>query len=203
MERTSTRNGAVDLLRLFFTLAVVAAHYISSLSLSAAVAPYLRNGHIGVEFFFTLTGCLMAASADRAAQRAAPERPDIAGETARFMQRKFLTVAPVWYTVLLALAVTTAVENRLSLSAVIGRLQESVPSFLMLSGMGLGEKLSIPFSWYICVMMVALLILFPLVLADRRRFTAAAPLLLIAYCAFAMQLKGGLMLLREEWYGFC
>ncbi len=102
----------------------------------------------------------MAASADRIASRAAPEKPDVPGETLQFMKRKFLNIAPVWYTVLIALVLTDAVIKHLSLSSVIGLLQNSVPSFLMLSELGLGEQIWIPFSWYVCVMMVALLILF-------------------------------------------
>ncbi len=44
MEHANNRNGAIDLLRLFFTLAVVAAHYISRFDIPAESAPICGTG---------------------------------------------------------------------------------------------------------------------------------------------------------------
>ena len=56
------RNGAIDLLKFLFSLMIVIYH---GRLFANAENPLFRAGKIGVEFFFIVSGYLMAAKAEK------------------------------------------------------------------------------------------------------------------------------------------
>ena len=202
MSQAHQRNGLIDLLRLIFTISVLISHFGSYFDLTRTQIPYFRTG-LNVEFFFTLSGFLMAASADHLACKGKLSAEDIAASTLSFMKRKIAAIAPVWYLVLIGYITREAGKRHLSLFGILKLLQEMFPSFLMLQSLGLKEHLSIPYAWYISVMLVAQLVLFPILAYRRRLYTyITAPLVILFYCAFALQYRSTIVTLQQQWYAF-
>lgn len=192
------RNTIVELFRFAFTMCVVVAHAVSLYKWT-----HIRcNGHIAVEFFFVLSGALMARQAmrDREDARTLPQA------TWSFMKRKIAGVAPVWYVVFTVLTFVYLRTNLGVITSVHGLLtvlSRLVPTAMFVSGYGMGEIVKIPYSWYIPVMLVSMLALYPLIHRYDRKFTAiAAPLIVIFFCGWAITTKGKFFMLTEEFMGF-
>lgn len=193
-EMQKRRNTVIELFRFLFTICVIVAHLRSSYD----GFHFSWNGHIAVEFFFVLSGYLMTFQCYK------DDNTDLATSTWRFMRRKIAGIAPVWYTVLAIMLIIYFVSRSITgfsnISTFITRL---VPTALFLSSYGMQEIISIPFSWYIPVMLVSMLILYPVVKTWKTKFTRiVAPLIVLFFCSWAMITKGKLFMLKEELIGF-
>ncbi|MBE5804129.1 MAG: acyltransferase [Clostridiales bacterium] len=192
------RNTIIELFRFAFTMCVVIAHMCSLYDWTTIRC----NGHIAVEFFFVLSGALMARQTMKERQdgRTLPQA------TWSFMKRKIAGIAPVWYIVLATLTVVYLSSHPQYLTSVsrgLTFLSRLVPTAMFLSGYGLGEIIEIPYSWYIPVMLVSMLAIYPLIHRFGRNFTAvAAPLIVLFFCSWAIVTKGKLFMLKEEYIGF-
>lgn len=191
------RNTNIEFFRFLYTFAVVMAHAGSVYGYD-----YLRGawrGHIAVEFFFVLSGYLMTASA--AKQK---ETGSLGESTAAFMYKKWRGLAPVWYTALTGYCVLWLMDHPVAgFSGISEFAARLVPSLLMLSSHDMEEIVVMSYSWYIPVMMITMLLLYPLIRKWGKSFTCiAAPLIVIFYCSWAMHTYGKLLLLKQDWYGF-
>ena len=63
MNQAKTRNGAVDLMRLVFCICIVLQHAVYAIPDDTPAI--LSRGSLGVEFFFLVSGYLLACSAHR------------------------------------------------------------------------------------------------------------------------------------------
>lgn len=190
------RNGEIDILRFVFTLCVIFAHFKSQYENVALLGRW--NGHISVEFFFVLSGFLMVARAEKNST----EEP-IWKKTLDFLHRKISSLAPVYYTTLLFVVILYLSNSQMTVTNLRTYLTRLVPSLLFLSSQGLEESTSIPFSWYICSMLLAMFIIYPVLIILKRNYTCIlAPLISIFICAFAMQQYGKLFMLQQDWFVF-
>lgn len=190
------RNNYVELLRFLFTVCVIIAHYKGRYPDAPLAGNW--NGHIGVEFFFVLSGFLMAAYCAKK-ENGQP----VWQATWTFMGRKVSAIAPVYYTALLVVVVrhlALTQQKGMYLRTYLTRL---LAPLLFLPEQGFHESSNIPFSWYIGAMMLAMLVLFPFLYRWRRTFCrVAAPIIVIFFCVHAMQTYEKLFLLHQEWLGF-
>ena len=88
-QKSQPRNGWIELFRFVFALLIVFYHGTAFLP---ADSNFLRctNGAIAVEFFFILSGFLMAKSAKRKLRENAP----IGLDSARFIIKKYASIFP-------------------------------------------------------------------------------------------------------------
>ena len=89
---TKKRNGEIDLLRFIFSSMIVIHHYNASFNFNI-----LENGYIAVEFFFLLSGYLMAQSAYKiTSKKDKLESSEIADSTWSFIIKKVKAFYPYY-----------------------------------------------------------------------------------------------------------
>lgn len=164
------KNGSVEFLRFLFTSIIIFFHINLDLwdqkKVVAVVGDvpvtFFNHGNIGVEFFFLVTGWLMAKTIYSRYMQ--PEK------TLHFVTRKARAIFPYY---LFACALTPLVrimtDRTLSLSYFIYR----IPSLFFLQRVGIGKPF-IGCTWYLSSMLLALAVAYPLC----RRFYKAYTLLI-------------------------
>lgn len=176
-----TRNGEIEVLRLFFTVAVLLLH---SQAVSNGVSrPLFHGGWLGVEFFFLVSGYLMAAYEDRIP--CAGEKR-VGAETATYIFRKIKNLYPylffaciidflVWRTfingVFFPPLSTVDLENFIS-----GFL-----NFVFPYSLGFKDYTYLGYSWYLSAMIWGMMILFPMLRYNRDLFYCVIAPIFVAF----------------------
>jgi peptidoglycan/LPS O-acetylase OafA/YrhL len=152
------RNGEVDLLRFVFAMTIVMYHISIFFNLN-----YYRSGGVGVEFFFIVTGFLMAQTGySRIGQS-----NSISNDTYNFIKRKILSFYPYYIVALLIqFTIIICLIEKNTLTVAMGRLVYGIPNFLLLqnSGIEYSGGLDIGGSWFLSAMILALIFVYPLLL---------------------------------------
>ena len=161
------RNAAIDILRLVFAVIIMLHHSRYVMGYENCV---FAGGSLAVEFFFIVSGYLMAKSAVSARQ---------AG-TASFLYRKFCAVIPEFWTGWLIGFVLLMVFGHVSVSGTLEKFREYIfePILLRMSGIYTGGFNGA--SWYVSSMLICMAMLYPL----TKRFPeamqkVAAPLIAV------------------------
>lgn len=189
------RSGMLDLVRFVLTIFVVMVHLIDRSIPSLTI---LRGGTIAVEFFFVLSGFLLASSADRA-DKSLP----VSESTWHVMKRKVCSIYPTWLAAFLVVIAWQLFVNNTGLKDLLRQVEESTTTFLMISQLGMYDKLVISYSWYIPVMLLCTLMLFPILYKHGKTFAyTVAPLVTLFGFAYLFHSFGKLYTLQSEWLGF-
>ena len=189
---SSGKNGSVELLRFLFTSVIILFHINLDLwdqGKVAAVAggvpiAFFHHGNLGVEFFFLVTGFLMAKSVwkDTARDRGCVSAPchesarnmgqglplrenpvpddlrRLPGRTLRFLSHKINALFPYYLPACLMTPLVRFLTGR-KLDAVY--FLRRIPSLFFLQRLGLGRPI-IGCTWYLSSMLIALTIAYPL-----------------------------------------
>lgn len=189
--KKDSRNGSIDIMRIVFCFVIIFYHINNRVDFfSYKSFTFFKNGKIGVEFFFLVSGFLLAANARFL-------NGDAVKLTERYIKKKLLYILPyhipAFFT---ALAALLLIERPAGKEALFERVVNSLPNLFFIEKSGLINKTVITAEWYIGAMLLMMLILYPLVLRYQERFTRlAAPLitvLLIGYMIHANQKLGGM-----------
>ena len=187
------RNGYIDLLRLYFTMAVVVAHMNSLFFMDSGMSLPFRNGHISVEFFFIVSGFLMASSC---------EKYQVRSETGRisflFLRHKIQSLYPVWFLAQMMMLLLYFEKHAFS----VAELWKTLPGFMMSTQLGFVESHVIPFSWYIPCMLLCMAILFPLCYRFNGFSYCVAPVIAVFCAVFLFQRYGNMAGKHQEWLMF-
>lgn len=170
------RNGEIEILRLFFTLSVLLFHsqYVSN----GDAYPLFHGGWLGVEFFFLVSGYLMAAYESQRCSLG--ETRQIGSDTMRYILRKAKTLYPY---LAFALVVNFFGWQICKDSVFISPLSSGdlkyflsgVLNFIFPYSLGFRDYYYLGYSWYLSAMIWGMLLLFPLLRRNRDMF----------YCVFA------------------
>lgn len=195
------RNGTIELLRFLFALGIVGIHLeqVSDFGL-------FHNGHFGVEFFFLLSGLLMAQSANRRLS----EKTDVAESTRKFILKKMRTVLPyALITMIASLFLFSIPYFGHDTRSLIEDLINSLPAILMIqmSGAGFSTTMCPGILWYLSAMLLGLLILYPIYLKWNKASRAILFPLIGVFSIGFLQLRMGYITLTWEssgsiYYGF-
>lgn len=151
------KNGKIELLRFCFSMAVMIFH--SYYFAADDVDTLFMRGALGVEFFFIVSGYLMACSV---AKKAAAPSPDLGKESLRFIGHKISSLMPNFIVAwVLGLAVMFYRAGNYTLVAFLKRATEGLWELLFLVMAGFG-KVRVNVDWYISAMLLAMLLLYPL-----------------------------------------
>ena len=192
------KNGAVELLRFLFTSVIIFFHINLDLWDQQKVVALVRgipvtffkHGNIAVEFFFLVTGWLMAKSVwkkirmeegswmedgNRLEKRNRMEdgnlrAAELAEETRRFAAHKARAIMPFYLT---ACALTPLVRLATDRSLTLEYFALRMPSLLFLQRAGLGKPF-IGCTWYLSSMLLALVLAYPLCRRFYRAYTCFA-----------------------------
>ena len=136
------KNGKVELLRFFFCIAVLLFHeqkyILGEASLEHGVhLAFFPHGSIGVEFFFVLSGFLMAKSIFR--RRASAASPN---EYLGFLAHKYTAIFPQHFVAfVIAVWVWAVFDGFRSLTQLLKYLLDSVPNLLLIQMTGFSLSL--------------------------------------------------------------
>lgn len=200
------KNGKIEFLRFVFCMAVLIFHcekyVMGEPSLSKGIhASLFCHGSMGVEFFFIVSGLLMAKSAYK--------RQDISGkintaeESFAFMRRKISSVFPMHAIAFVFVFVAYVVSNHFGWTKIVAKALESIPSFFLvqMSGMNLCSPNHV--TWYISCMFLAMAILYPICVKYYEMFTRyIAPLVAILVLGYCTATTGRLTGVAV-WTGIC
>lgn len=204
------KNGKVELLRFFFCMAVLLFHeqkyLLGEASLKHGVhLAFFPHGSIGVEFFFLLSGFLMAKSIFRKVHPADGAVPPLSpNESLRFLSHKYASVFPQHCVAfVIAVWVWAVFDGFQTLTQLIQYLLNSIPNFLLIQMTGISLANPNHVEWYISCMLIAMALLYPLCrryyTAFTRYFAPLGALLILGYLFYTTSSLTGV----SVWTGLC
>ena len=167
--KAQKRNGELDFFKLLFCIVVISFHsgyFIQSEN------GYFKGGSIAVDFFFVVSGVMMARNA---AQKAYEENLGI--DTFEFIKKKILRFMPDIY-VAWVIAFVVKHWHFVSWKQVVKDLFASIWELLFLTNTGIvgyspndASYLSNDATWYISAMILSMLLLWPLLRKYKENFS--------------------------------
>ncbi len=158
----SKRNGKIELLRFFFCMSVLLFHigkdaFGSNVFINDYLTVFAR-GRSGVEFFFLVSGFLAAKSASKIRLNG----DTIGRNSFNFILKKINSILPYHIFAVMVTVVLFFIYGNNFVMDIVKRL----PSAFFLQRTGMCDRDFITVEWYICSMLLALAIIFPLLLKN-------------------------------------
>ena len=195
-QRSQKRNGAIDFWKFVFCM-IIAIYHGRYMGGSVPYALFKDGGYLAVEFFFLVSGFLMAKSAKRAEETS---RLQLGTETAQFIWHKAKIILPYFifaYIVGFAIRAYTAHSGAID---ILNNGFQSIVQLLFLEMSGIEAFTAIGASWYISAMLISMLALYPLLRKNRNVFTwVIAPLLAIFILGYLSHEHGWLNETTKAW----
>lgn len=190
------RNGNLDLLKFLFALMIVFFH---GKDLATDGHYIFAGGNIAVEFFFIVSGCLMASAASKREMN-----ESLGHDTFAFMKHKIKGLMPNYY-VAFVIAFVVMHRDAKSWISVAKDLAGSVWELLLVMNVGLRKAGGINNGpvWYLSAMLLAMFIIWPIMRKYKDTFFyVIAPILalfLLGFTYHSWQHLGG----ASKWVGMC
>lgn len=198
------KNSFIELLRFLFASIILLFHAGSDAGilnniyhLGGCEVSFFKYGYLSVEFFFIVSGYLMAKTAFSRGISDNGTVIDLAKETVDFLVKKIRSIATIYFISCALVSVYFLVIGK-KLVFVIERL----PSLLLLQCSGIVDKEFIGLSWYISSMIICMAIIYPLLRKQYSMFTNIyGPLLGILITGYLIHMTGYLGGVFD-WIGF-
>ena len=204
MERlnkmNNKKNSTIELLRFVFLTCIIFLH-CNHLGPDIVRMPnrLCPRGAFGVEFFFIVSGILMAKSTFGKTFCV----DDVGSCTSKFVIRKWVRFVPYMIiSVILTLLVEIFVAKRYGCAKAMGVFIQSLGDVFLLHMSGLNIlQINGPI-WYVSAMLLAMMILYPLLIWNRKLFIhVIAPLLSIGIIGWMLNFYHGITAHAGEWSG--
>ncbi|MGN1031669.1 MAG: acyltransferase family protein [Butyricicoccaceae bacterium] len=193
------RNGAIDFWKFVFSVLIVIFHS-RNLTENRTGTPFI-GGVIGVEFFFLVSGFLMAASISKKESASV----SVGEESREFLFHKIRGLYPEFLVAWLCGFVVEhiGIEKAVTLKVLLKDAATGVWELLFLRESGLTDFRANVVTWYLSAMLLAMLILVPIFLKNQKLFlNILAPgiaIFLLGYmCHNYHNLRG-----PTDWNGWC
>lgn len=200
------RNGKIELLRFIFSIGVLCFHVQKYLATEIKPTGNVRfdffpHGAMGVEFFFVVSGFLMASYVFNSMER--EKNLSLGKSTALFMKKKFMGIFPMHCIVALPVFIATALGRNWGLSKCFDKAVDSISGFFFLQMAGFQGTYINHIEWYLSAMLIGMLLIYPLLRKYYTTFThIIAPIfsvLALGYMAHNYGKLSGVM----SWEGLC
>lgn len=161
------RNGEIDIFRFVFCLGIVALHFGNTFP----VTNWFQNGFIGLEFFFIVSGYLMASHAYKLLNGGTQpfDSTQIPNETWRFIIGKVKSFFKYYIAaIVIQFFAWYVFIKKCSITTLFTYLYKSIPT-LTLTEMVLNledKALYVAGAWYLSVMIIGMFILYPILLKN-------------------------------------
>ncbi len=180
----------IEIMRFVFCVIIILFHlYNRNHVVFSHDLSFFRHGRTGVEFFFLVSGYLLANSAHRQYSSG-----NIVKSTAGFMYKKVMSIVPYHVFVFVVdMIIFYIVKEWKGISMALQRFISYLPGlfFLQKSGIKCTEVNTV--EWYIPAMFVAMAVLYPLVLFYKDKFTKiACPIIAVVIIGYLIQSTGQL-----------
>lgn len=190
------RNGKIEFLRIIFCLMVIFTHITTRLDLKPlGHLTLFLHGNFGVEFFFLISGYLMAASAFKDTETSCSKA------TGKFIYKKLLGFFPHYLIVFTYSILIEFVLRPTPIYEEIKRLIDYLPHLLMIGTTGIQMERILTFyvEWYLSAMIIGMMILYPCLIKFKHSFSRIicplTSILLIGYMCHIV----GTMSNAETW----
>ena len=168
------RNQMIDLARIIFCLAVVSNHWNSMVNGSESVYITTRYGYLSVEFFFVVSGYLMAAGLKKY------QNISIGLATGKNLLSKYKHILPYYWIAWILGMIAQHLSSTVTIQQIAKDAIRSVPAFLGLEMLGVPLYQANGPTWYISAMLVAILVTFPLLYKFKEKYSGLiAPIISI------------------------
>lgn len=185
------RNGAIDFWKFVFSLVIVLFHTFHYRSING-IQPFI-SGNSSVEFFFLVSGYLMAQSACKN-NALYPDKSNLGKTTFHFMKRKIKGLYPEFAVAwMLSFVVMHLAKESFALTSITKDFLTGIWELCLLRMSGLAGYRANVVTWYISAMILAMLILYPLLFKFKDTFLFIfAPCLSIFLLGYMYQTFGSL-----------
>ncbi len=183
VKTTKKHNGIIGIWKFLFSLLILAFHITAFESESHTL---FSCGAIGVDFFFLVSGYLLAKKVAGETRRLNGAPCDIPKSTWKFLLGKIRVFYPYLLVAFLVLFVIRFLQGQWSIREYL----DSTNDLLLLQTVSVKSQRMVGASWYLSAMLVAMLIIYPMMKKFQRTFS-----LLIAPSACAV--LGGYLLYTQ------
>ena len=156
------RNGEIDVLRFLFSLCILFYHFQKK-----KVLPFMDlfpDGNIGVEFFFIVSGYLMARHAEHRSKSGG-----IADETALYIKQRYRSFFRYYIVAFLLHGfIRYIMIRKVDIIWLIPNLLKTVPTVLLafVTLNPSSAALTVPATWFLSALLIASFILYPVLLRN-------------------------------------
>lgn len=165
MINRSRKNGTIELLRFIFCIGIFFFHVEKYLfgepsfdkGIDIALFPH---GAIGVEFFFLVSGYLMAKSLYENQIRG--KREFLVTETIAFMKKKYLSIFSYHIIALIGVFIIDCILKKWNFVQIVRRIIDMLPNVFLIQMSGISIYNPNHITWYLSVMLIAMFILYPI-----------------------------------------
>lgn len=156
-QTTKTRSAELDVWKFILSIVIVILH---SEYLPVKVDQvYFHGGSIFVEFFFIVSGYLMAQSAEKR-----KNYQNLLQETSTFLRRKISSIYPYLLCAFIPALVIKTAYHGMGVLALVKNACKGIGELLLLKSTGLtGPVFNAP-TWYLSAMILSMAVLYPLIL---------------------------------------
>lgn len=159
------RNVVIDFARLLFCFGIIFLH-MNPIRIESESELIMCFGYLGVEFFFIVSGWLMANKADRIEVNSI----DIGNATLRFLWKKFSNIFPYYIVAAIASFVILHWPDMFFTRTMARDLLLSVPYIMQLELAGFQTYEIFSPAWFLSALFLSMFILFPLCLRFKSSF---------------------------------
>lgn len=174
----SHRNGKTEFYRFFFCIAILLFHaekyIIGEPSFTNGVHVSLfSHGAMGCEFFFIVSGFLMAKSIykKQSCNEVTQSAQEAVGEWFGFIKKKYTDFFPAHSIAFVIALLTLAVSRGYGVRGFVKYAFDSVPSFFLVQMTGVNYSSPNHVEWYISCMFIAIALLYPVCRKYYYQFT--------------------------------
>ncbi len=169
------RNAVIEVLRFVFASTVLLVHLSGDFgirneifgTLGSVQITFFKYGNLGVEFFFLVSGALLAASAYRRNHAPTQAKEGTIGEeTAGYIIKKVKALWRLYLPACIFPCIYYVIKGK-DLMYFIYRL----PSLIFLQRAGISEPTFLGLSWFLSSMLIATAILYPILRRHYENFT--------------------------------
>lgn len=188
------RNACIDFLKFIFALIIVCHHtnlffYTDSYSLCP-------SGYIGVEFFFIVSGYLLANKAVE------EKNTNICDANIEMIKQKIIHLFPYVFIACISSNIIYIISNNFVITEIYDHLLYTIVDLLGLQMLGFNGFFATGVSWYISALLLISFILYPFLCKGRLVFTKyIAPLITLLILGYICHTSGSLNN-PGEWLGF-
>ena len=161
-KQTNARNGKIEFFRFVFCIIIILFHTNRILSTGGSKEGYelglFPRGYIGVEFFYFVSGYLMANSIFLTIEK--KETMPFDREYWRFMWRKVLAILPYHLLAFALLFVQDWFFNKYNIQSLVKAFLSEIPGLLLLQRVGFNGQHLNSVEWYISAMLIAMAVIY-------------------------------------------
>ena len=167
-KKKSGKSGEIELLRFIACLSILFfhlnKHVLGRVTFPGSKWGFFNEAVIGVEFFFICSGFLMAYSADKEYRiNPVPDDKTLGKSVSSFMYRKVMAFLPYHIIAFILAWITVTVIDWKGVTNAVYSAVESIPSFFLIHMSGLKMENPQFVEWYLSVMVLGMLVLYPII----------------------------------------